>query len=158
MELTEILNKISDNTVTCEDFNRLISESMPESIRDRVRRRTLRSPAKSHTSHSGHQQLSLPQFSKRISPKREPSNQQNHGRSRSAHNKSTRTQRRRSNKFDEEIQFISLNIGKPLIECDLSNINSANLRLLIPSLMTLPNINRDWLHDLHVHIGELSNE
>jgi len=152
--LKGILKKIDEGTVTCDDFNRLIQETTPESIRDRIRRRTVKNATSSHIDKDGHQQLKLPEFKKRIAPKRKPEHQQNHGRSKIAHAHSARTQRRTMpGKFDEEIQFIAYNIGKNLSECDLSNINRRQLLLVSRKMMALPNINRDWLLDLCSHIG-----
>ena len=102
--LAGILKKIDEGTVTCDDFNKLILESTPESIRDRIRRRTIKNTTDSHIDDKGHQQLSLPQFQKRVVPKRKPLHQQNHGRSKIAHAHSARTQKR-SAQFDEEIKL-----------------------------------------------------
>jgi hypothetical protein len=51
--LTEVLSKIETQTVTCEDFNRLIErtvigETTPEGVRDRLRRRTIKNATDSH--------------------------------------------------------------------------------------------------------------
>lgn len=94
-----IFVKIEDKTVTKEDFDKLISESMPESIRNRLRKRINPSDkiAKSHTDNkSGHTKLSTPSLAKRVQPKRKPSNQQSHGLAKTAHKHSTKTQRRNS--------------------------------------------------------------
>lgn len=153
--LNNILQKIDEGTVTCDDFNKLISESTPESIRDRIRRRTLKNATDSHIDKTtGHQQLKLPDFQKRIAPKRKPLHQQNHGRSNIAHAHSARTQKRTMpNKFDEEINFIKDNIGKSLSECDMSRIDKNKLLLIATRMMSLPNINRDWLFSLRSHLG-----
>ena len=76
----KLIKKIDENTVTVDDFNALISESTPESVQERIRRRVQKNTTKSHIDHDGHQQLSLPTFAARVNPKREPANQQNHGR------------------------------------------------------------------------------
>ena len=154
MNTDEIFRKIDEGTVTCNDFNRLISESTPESIRDRLRRRTIKNTTDSHQDEDGHQQLQLPQFEKRIAPKRKPLHQQNHGRSNIAHAHSARTQKRTMSKsFDEEINFVKNNIGKPINECDLLNVNKHRLLSLAIRMMSLPNINRDWLYNLQLHLG-----
>ena len=46
----EIFDKIDEGTVTADDFNKLILEATPESVRDRVRRRPMaqRNTVKSH--------------------------------------------------------------------------------------------------------------
>lgn len=152
--LTDIIQKIDTNTVTVDDFNRLIQETTPESIRDRLRRRTIRNTTKSHIDKGGHQQLELPQFQKRVAPKRSPANQQSHGRSNIAHQHSARTQKRTMpNKFDEEVNFIVSNIGKLLSECDFSNVDHRKLLLVSTRMMAIPNINRDWLSMLNTHLG-----
>lgn len=143
-----ILEKIDNKTITCEDIDQLIYESTPESIRDRIRRRTIKNVSHNHSNRDGHQSLSLPEFTKRITPKRKPIHQQNHGRSRLAHAHSTRTQRRNSHQYSEEISFVQNNIGKPINECDLSHIDTRKLMLVVTKMMAIPNINRDWLSDI----------
>jgi len=115
--LNHIIDKIENKTITCEDFNYLISETTPEAIRDRVRRRTTIKTNKNHLDDKGHQQLSLPKFRDRIQPKREKDpGEQFNGRGKIAHKQSTQTQQR---KFSESIQqslnFISQNKNK---HCD----------------------------------------
>jgi hypothetical protein len=98
--LTEVLSKIETQTVTCEDFNRLIErtvigETTPEGVRDRLRRRTIKNATDSHQENeTGEQPLTLPHFDGRVRPKRAPMNQQTHGRSALAHRHSARTQER----------------------------------------------------------------
>ena len=140
----EVLDKIKESKVTVEDFNRLISETTPESIRDRVRRRTLKSPTKSHIDNkTGHQSLSLPDLNKRVMPKRKPVNQQNHGRGKMGQRHSQRTQR-----YMREAKFIKTNIGKQIDESKLVSINIPDLINLASRLLVLPNVNRDWLYKL----------
>lgn len=92
---TEVTTKIENKTVTADDFNKLISEAMPESVRDRVRRRTIVSPEESHIDTDGHQQLKAPDLAKRVQPKRERSgNTQMTGRGKIAHKHSAKTQAR----------------------------------------------------------------
>ncbi len=92
-----IFNKIDEGIVTVDDFNKLISEATPEAVRDRVRRRTLKSPTKNHIDSEGHQQLGLPKFAARVQPKRERANNtQMTGQGKAAHRRSTRTQRRKA--------------------------------------------------------------
>lgn len=76
----EIIKKIENKSITAEDFNRLIDESTPESVQERIRRRVQRNATKSHIDRAGHQPLTAPTFAARINPKRSPANQQNHGR------------------------------------------------------------------------------
>lgn len=140
----EVLAKIQESKVTIEDFNKLISETTPESIRDRIRRRTLKSPTKSHIDNkTGHQSLSLPSLNKRVMPKRKPVNQQNHGRSRMGQRHSQQAQR-----YMQEAAFIQANIGKPIDESKLISINVPDLLSLASRLLVLPNVNRDWIYNL----------
>lgn len=143
-----VIKKIDEGTVTCDDFDRLIKETTPESIRDRVRRRTTVNNTDSHIDDKGHQQLSLPDFKKRVAPKRSPENQQSHGRSSLAHKHSARTQKRTQKRFHEEIEFIKNNCGRLLSECDISTINKSDLLIVAKKCMSVPNINREWLETL----------
>lgn len=144
-----VLRKIDNKTITTEDLNLLISETTPESVRDRIRRRTIRNTTKSHIDGGGHQRLKPPQFQKRITPKRKPSNQQNHGRGKLGHRHSTRTQRRN---FSEELNFIRDNFGKPIAECDMSTIDYSMMLDLVHKIISLPNVNRDWLYELKLKL------
>lgn len=94
---SSILEHIKDKTIKPEHFNALIFESMPESVRNRVRRRVnaIGKISKSHTDNkTGHSDISLPSVNKRVMPKREPINQQSHGTAKAAQKRSTRTQNR----------------------------------------------------------------
>ena len=140
-----ILQKIQESIVTAADFNILISETTPESIRDRIRRRTTQNATKSHIDNkTGHQSLSLPSMNKRVMPKRKPINQQNHGRSRAGIRHSQKTQARYMN----ESKYISKNIGQPIDESQMVSINIPDLISLASRMLTLPNIDRDWLYKL----------
>ncbi len=93
----KIFKKIEEQTVTIDDFDNLIQESMPESIRNRLRKRINPSDtlAKRHRDvKSGHTKLGGPTLAKRVQPKRKPINQQSHGLAKQAHKHSTDTQRR----------------------------------------------------------------
>ena len=46
--LDQIIEKIDNKTVTVEDFNRLIKESTPDGVQERIRRRTQVNATKSH--------------------------------------------------------------------------------------------------------------
>jgi len=79
--LEEILKKIDNKTITLEDFNRLIKESTPEGVQEKIRRRVQRNATDSHIDRKGHQPLSAPNMTSRVVPKRKPSNnQKNNGR------------------------------------------------------------------------------
>lgn len=90
-----IFKKIEERTVTVNDFDELISESTPEAIRNRLRKRINPSDkvAKNHRDNqTGH--ANLPTLAKRVQPKRKPGHQQSHGLSKIAHKHSTKTQQR----------------------------------------------------------------
>lgn len=143
--LEQVLLKIQESTVTVEDFNKLINETTPESIRDRIRRRTLKSATKSHIDNkTGHQPLKLPDLNKRVMPKRKPVNQQNHGRSKMANRHSQRTQAR----YVNEAIFIKDNINKPIDEELLNRQNKSDLLAIATKCLAMPDINRDWLFKL----------
>lgn len=148
--LTEVITKIDSGAVTCEDFNKLIVKSLigettPEGVRDRIRRRMSRNETDRHIEpESGHQSLSLPTFAGRVQPKRAPRHQQNHGRSRAAHDRSTRTQI-----INATLEFIAANQGKTITEEMLNRIADRDLlQKCAAKLMTRPGVNRDWLQDL----------
>jgi hypothetical protein len=148
-----IYAKITEGKATADDFNQLIQEATPESVRDRVRRRTSVNPTDAHQDTEGHQQLNLPNFNDRIQPKRKPAGRsQMNGRGRIAHRHSSRTQEKTMPKrLVEAIEFIYKNIGKPkqeyhndyqLVEDKLA------LSAVATKFMSIPNINRDWLSEL----------
>lgn len=168
--LQTVIGKIDTGTVTCEDFNRLITktmigESTPEAIRDRVRRRTSRNETDSHIDNeTGHQQLQLPTMAARVQPKRQPVNQQSHGRADMAHAQSAKTQQKTMaaslreavvpEKFQSSLNFLVENCEEPLSE-DLMAIvpNKVFLRALATKLMSRPGINQDWLYALIQKLG-----
>lgn len=161
-----IFQKIDEGTVTVDDFNALISEAMPESSRDRMRRRTLNNVSDSHQDADGHQQLDLPTFGDRIQPKRERANNtQMHGRGKTGHRHSVRTQRRKSkasglletvpDRFRASMEFIVDNIGKEVTEDVLAELNDrAAAKAIITKLMSVPDINREWLSNLSDKLDE----
>jgi len=148
-----IYTKITEGKVTTEDFNKLIQEATPESVRDRVRRRMKTNATDSHQDEDGHQQLDLPDLNKRVQPKRKPSNRsQMHGRGRVAHRHSSRTQAKTMPKrFAEAIEFIREYIGKPDYDNALQLVEDKHsLNVVATKLMAVPNIDRDWLSELTV--------
>jgi len=145
--LKVVLRKIQESTVTIEDFNKLISETTPESIKARIDRRTQRNATKSHIDNkTGHQSLGVPDIVKRVTPKRKPVNQQNHGRSKQGNKHSQRTQA--AKRYMQEALFIKSNIGKPIDESTLIKINIPDLVSLASKMLKIPNIDRDWLYKL----------
>lgn len=154
-----IFQKIRTKTVTAEDFNRLLSESMPESIRDRVRRRTSRNVSKSHLDVKGHQPMNLPTLADRVQPKRKPRRQQTHGRGALGHTHSTRTQQRKSRlarlhesipeRFKLALQFIVDNLDVPISECKIDTVqDKVALHAVATKLLAVPDMDRDWLQQL----------
>jgi len=89
--LDQIIEKIDNKTVTVEDFNRLIKESTPDGVQERIRRRTQVNATKSHIDRDGHQPLSAPNMASRVNPKRKPKNKQNHGRGKLGRKHSSKT-------------------------------------------------------------------
>lgn len=89
----DLEDKIQEGSLTLKDLNRLIRESYPESVRNRIRRKTLNPVRKRHTDNvTGHSKLGKIDINKRVMPKRSPDHQQDHGESKAAHKRSTRTQ------------------------------------------------------------------
>jgi len=163
--LESILTKIDAGHVTAADFNQLIQESTPEASRNRVRRRTKRTPTTSHVEpETGHQPLQPPTFNDRTMPKRKPLNQQSHGRSKIGHAHSAKTQARTgvqrkpqahpTQRFLEAARFLQGIIGKDINEAS-NYADQTALRKVAAKLMSRPGINRDWLHDLLMKMGEI---
>jgi len=148
-----IYQKIDEGTVTTDDFNSLIQEATPESVRDRVRRRTSRNETDRHQDVEGHQQLELPTFADRVQPKRERAdNTQMHGRGKAGHRHSARTMRHTMPKrFHEALDFIQAHMGKPREDYrkDLAIFEDKYaLATLATKMMSLRNVDRDWLNEL----------
>jgi hypothetical protein len=144
--LETVLSKIDNCTITTEDLNNLIRESTPEAIRDRLRRRSIKNATKSHIEHDGDQRLKPPKLADRVSPRRKPPNQQDHGRSEIAHRHSTLTQRRNA-KLTEAIAYINENQGKTINISGIQNI--ALMKKIIQAIIDNPNVNKVWLEQLY---------
>lgn len=146
-QLSLVLSKIDNNSIAIDDFNKLIQEATPASVIDRVRRKMNPNNAKNRRSHdnNGHSK-GLPKLAARINPSRKRSNntQMQHG-GRQGHRRSVRTQRRNRNKLSEAIQFFEKNIGTDIKLESIGNIDRELYRKIAVKLMTMPNINRDWL-------------
>lgn len=146
-----IYTKIAEGQVTKDDFNALILEAMPESVRDRVRRRMKTNVTDAHQDEEGHQQLNLPNFNDRIQPKRKPSGRsQMNGRGRIAHRHSSRTQEKTMAKsFSEAAMFIKNYMGRNDYHDKFQLIEDKRaLGLLVIRMMGLPNVDRDWLSEI----------
>jgi hypothetical protein len=91
-KLDEVLTKIKLETVTVQDFNDLIIESMPESIRKRVQRRLRPDNHRADNATGNNRTKPMANLADRVQPKRKPRHQQSHGQSKAAHRRSERTQ------------------------------------------------------------------
>jgi hypothetical protein len=157
--LRPILAKIEDGTATADDFNRLIQEATPESARDRLRRRQNQNQdtVRSHQDEEGHSDLQPPVMADRVQPKRERADrtQMQHG-GRAGHRRSARTQRRTMSKsLREAVEFFQENIGKPIDEKLLADVEDrTTLRAMAVKLMGKPGINRDWLSNFCDFLGD----
>lgn len=161
--MEEVLVKIEGQMVTCEDFNRLITktiigESTPEAIRDRLRRRTTVNATDSHIdTETGHQQLQAPTLAARVQPKRQPGNQQNHGRAGIAHDHAARTQARdaRLGRLQPAVEFVEKHLGQPLTEAMMADVpNKLYVKMVATRMMNQPGADRDWLYDLVAKIEQ----
>lgn len=139
MLLQSILTKIESKTVTADDFDALIQESMPESVRNRVRRRTILPITKRHVDDDNHQKISLPNLADRVQPKRKPLNTQSHGQAKSG-------QRHSSRAVKAAMEFIVSNYNKTITESTLATRDDIRIiDAIITSMLAKPNVNREWL-------------
>jgi hypothetical protein len=144
-----LLTKLESKTATADDFNRLIQEATPESARDRVRRRVnhAQDTVRSHQDDDGHCALDTT-MADRVQPKRERADrtQMQHG-GKAGHRRSARTQKRTMSKsLREAVEFFQENIGKPIDEKLLADVEDYHVtRAMAVKLMSKPGINRDWL-------------
>ena len=156
--LQSIFVKIESKTATVDDFKQLIQEATPESVRDRLRRRQshTQDTVRSHQDENGHADLTLPVMADRVQPKRERADrtQMQHG-GKMGHRHSARTQKRTMSKsLREAIEFIQENIGQPIDQKLLADVEDrTTLHAVAIKLMGKPGINRDWLFDFCSQIG-----
>ena len=156
--LKAILLKIESKIVTIDDFNELIQEATPESMRDRLRRRinVNQNTARSHQDDDGHAKMSLPVMADRVQPsrKRADRTQMQHG-GKMGHRHSARTQKRTMSKsLKEAIEFFKGNIGRPIDQSLSIDISHTVLRNVATKLMGKPGINRDWLYNFCSSLSE----
>ena len=152
-----VLGKIEAKTITVGDINKLISESLPSSVVDRVNRRTTRNPDDSHVDNkTGNQPLSP--VPKRPGPKRQPSNKtKSYGRAKQARRKSARTEKRKAGKYTEVIEFINKFIGTSVDDYGESFNNLQNKDALFEvttRLLRDDDVNRDWMWEIRESISE----
>lgn len=160
-EFANIISKIENKSVTAEDFNNYISiimnESTPKSTTERVMRKVRNPLRKGHVDNpTGHQRLSLPSFSDRVTPRRETdgSEQMDHDGA-AGHKRSTRTQDTMRRKVSEAVDFIIKHQGRPVEECDISSVVNRNtLAKLAVGLAKLPGTDTNWLLELSRKIDE----
>lgn len=104
-DLTEIYRLIDDKSLTVDRLNEFIKESNEKSIRNRVHRKTRKSPLDSHVDNvTGRQPLIAGKFSvaERTHPKHHDPHQQEHGAAEAGHERSTETQRKNAEKSEKE--------------------------------------------------------
>ena len=146
------LDKYRIKLETLEDLQQLIDEAVPESMRDRLRRRSAhqQDTVRSHQDEKGHSDLKLPVMADRIQPKRERANrtQMQHA-GKLGHRHSARDQRGKPKRFTEAINFLRENIGKPFDKELLAEIEDRQALCTVAiRLMSRTGINRDWLSNL----------
>ena len=151
------LDKYKTKLETLEDLQRLIDEAAPESMRDRVRRRSAhqQDTVRSHQDEEGHSDLKPPVMADRIQPKRERADrtQMQHA-GKLGHRHSARDQRGKPKRFTEAINFLRENIGKPFDKELLAEIEDRQaLHTVAIKLMGHAGINRDWLSNLCDMLG-----
>lgn len=157
-----IFTKIEEGTVTADDFNKLIQEATPESVRDRLRRRQshTQDTVRSHQDENGHADLSLPVMADRVQPKRKRADrtQMQHG-GKAGHRRSARTQKRTMSKsLKEAFGFFKGNIGRPIDQKLLAGVEDlSTIHAVAIKLMSKPGINRDWLSNFCNSLSESSS-
>lgn len=139
-----IEKKIEEGTVTVDDFNKLIAESLPSSTRERLQRnsRITQGINTSHQDGIGHNTARM-RPDARVKHQRSGNNDpMKTARGKMANRRSQRTQARK--RMAEAIEFLRKNYGKPIIECDL-NVDYKDLLLLAATKLAHKN---DWYCDL----------
>lgn len=141
----DIFQKISEGTVTVDDFNRLISESLPSSTRERSHR-TMRASQTSNVAGQdveGHTAANI-RPAARLAPQKAGNNDPTKtGRGRAANRRSQRTQARTH--MESAVAFLKAHYGKPILECDLSQVDKDFMLKLIGALP-----DDDWRAELAV--------
>lgn len=96
MKYDLIVEKIADQSLTLEEFNSFIAESMGGSIKERVRRRSRVGIGIGIDNPTGHSRVKPFDLAGRVHPKKRPIDQMNNGATSQGHNQSTKTQRRKA--------------------------------------------------------------
>ena len=95
MDYKTVVQKISDNSLTVDDMNAFIMESLPAGVGERVRRRTRVAKKVGIDNDTGNSRLSPMNSIAKHHPKRKPTSSTG-GNFKSGHDASTRTQQRRA--------------------------------------------------------------
>jgi uncharacterized coiled-coil protein SlyX len=96
MKYDLIVEKIADQSLTLEEFNSFIAESMGGSVVERVRRRSRVGIGIGIDNPTGHSRIKPFKLAGRVHPKKKPIDPMNHGATKPAHDQSTRTQQRKA--------------------------------------------------------------
>lgn len=95
-DVDDVYIKIVEGNATLEDIN-MILEDVVDSVEERIKRKTRINVTDRHISHGGKQRLGGSRMSGRVNPKKSRSDHtQEHGASKHAHDRSTKTQRRKA--------------------------------------------------------------
>lgn len=143
MDYDSLVKRIAENTVTVDDFNSFIIESLPSSIKARVQRGTVPADGLGIDKRTGHSRLHPmgDGIGARTHPKRTPTaSPKNIGRSESAHKKSTKTQRRKAGRIAEGRLDELLNMME---ESDLTLEDLNNQLCKEPSIINLDGKDKD---------------
>ena len=96
MKYDLIVEKIANQSLTLEEFNSFIAESMGGSVVERVRRRTRVGKKNRIDNPTGHSRVKPFDLAGRVHPKKRPIDQMSHGATKQGHKKSTRTQQNKA--------------------------------------------------------------
>lgn len=152
----EVTTKITEGTITTDDFNQLIAEQLPDVVgfnADRIRRKLNPHRKITAKNQGGNMNPAGINPKSKITPKRGA-----HG----ANVDPTKTAAGKKAVYREAVGFIAANYKKHLSEC-LDSVNAltdkpAALRLVTRMLgETNYHINRDWLYGLKVVLEHINN-
>jgi hypothetical protein len=137
-----ILRLIDEKTITADDFDKFILETSPTSIAKRVQRQMKHDKIGPQATSLGRQvdDRTDHEPSQHNDPTTTP-------RGRGALRKQIKRNKAHPEQFREAIEFIELNHGKPLQECQAKLADIANpisLRRLTTILAKRPGVNKEW--------------
>jgi hypothetical protein len=149
-----IYTSIDEKTVTAEDLNRFITETSPTSIAKRVQRQMRHSKVDPRST----------SLERQIDDKTDHKPADHNDptttlRGKYALRRQIKRNKRHPEKFQEAIEFLTVNNGKPISECDIKGLNDlASLSMLISRLSQKPSqFEREWLLSLNNAICGVSN-